>query len=96
MDRPIEFEILTNEERRYFGLEPIRAEWERFEVKPGFWVYFEGDVIRKTIALGTLSGEKYKNFLDYDENDNEIHTRERKVVLARTPVSYTHLTLPTT
>lgn len=84
MDRPIEFEILTNEERRYFGLEPIRAEWERFEVKPGFWVYFEGDVIRKTIFLGTLPGEKYKDFLEYAENDNEIYTRERRVVLART------------
>lgn len=80
----IENPVLTNEERRYFGLEPILPGWECFEIKPGFSVYFDGDVIRKTISFRTLSGAGYENFLDYIENDNEVQTRGRQIVLPRT------------
>lgn len=69
-----EKEVLTNEERRYFGLEPILEDWERFTIKPGYAVYFDGDVIRKIISMSTYSGEGWENFLDYNETDNEIHT----------------------
>lgn len=79
-----EKEVLTNEERRYFGLEPILEDWERFTIKPGYAVYFDGDVIRKIISMSTYSGEGWENFLDYNETDNEIHTRDRSVVLPRT------------
>lgn len=80
----IEYKVLTNEERRYFGLEPLLPGWERLEIKPGFSVYFDGDVIRKTISFRTLSGMGYENFLEYNESDNEIQTRERRMVLPRT------------
>lgn len=79
-----EKEVLTNEERRYFGLEPILPDWERFTIKPGYVVYFDGDVIRKIISMCTFSGKGWENFFDYIETDNEIHTRERQVVLPRT------------
>jgi hypothetical protein len=80
----IEKTILTNEERLYFGLEPILPEWERVEIKNGYVVYFDGNIIRKTISYSTLSGEEYKNYLDYLESDNEIITRNRETVLPRT------------
>lgn len=79
-----EKEVLTNEERRYFGLEPILPDWERFPIKPGYTVYFDGDVIRKTISICTSSAEGWEKFLGYIETDNEIHTRDRSVVLPRT------------
>lgn len=84
MKEMIEKSVLTNEERRYFGLEPIHSSWERYEVKEGFIVYFDGDVIRKTISGNTLSGPGLENYLEYTESDNEIYTRERSVVLPRT------------
>ncbi|NLW70736.1 MAG: hypothetical protein GX061_06620 [Eubacteriaceae bacterium] len=80
MKELIEHYILTNEERKYFGLEPILPQWERHEVKEGFIVYFDGDVIRKTISVNTLLGADY----EYMESDNEIYTREHNVVLPRT------------
>lgn len=58
-----EKEVLTNEERRYFGLEPILPDWERFIIKPGYTVYFDGDVIRKIISMSTYSGGGWENFL---------------------------------
>lgn len=79
-----EREVLNNEERRYFGLEPILPDWERFTIKPGYMVYFDGDVIRKIISMSTSCSEGWENFLDYIETDNEIHTRERQTVLPRT------------
>lgn len=79
-----EKEVLTNEERRYFGLEPILPDWERYIIKPGYTVYFDGDVIRKIISMSTYSSGGWENFLSYIETDNEIHTRDRQVVLPRT------------
>lgn len=80
----IENQVLTNQERRYFGLEPILQAWQRFEIKPGFFVYFEEDTIRKTISWRTVSGAGYEDFLEYIESDNEIQTRGRQMVLPRT------------
>lgn len=84
MGEPFENNVLTNEERRYFGLDPILPKWERFEVKPGFIAYFDGDTIRKTVSFRTAPDAENENFLDYHETDNEIHTRGRQVVLPRT------------
>jgi hypothetical protein len=71
--------ILTNDERRYFGLDPIGADWERVEIKPGFDVYFDGDVIRKTIPY-RMDAEMTR----YAEYDVNIQTRDRLAVLPQT------------
>lgn len=84
MKQEIANKVLSNEERKYFGLEPILPDWDCVEIKNGYYAFFDGDVIRKTISIGTLSGEGFENYLDYGEQDNEIQTRDRAVVLPRT------------
>lgn len=84
MEQQIAYKVLNNEERKYFGLEPILPDWDCVEIKNGYYAFFDGDVIRKTISIGTLSGEGFENYLDYGEQDNEIQTRNREIVLPRT------------
>ncbi|MCL2671650.1 MAG: immunity 26/phosphotriesterase HocA family protein [Clostridiales bacterium] len=84
MKQPIEKIILTNEERRYFGLNPIESTWDRVEIKESFAVYFDGDMIRKTISCQTRSDAGYENYLQYTETDNQVQTRGRNIVLPRT------------
>jgi hypothetical protein len=81
----IELEILTDTERPYFGLDPIAPEWERVEIKDGFAVYFDNNVIRKTVYWWKSSNNE--NYIDYLETDNEIQTRDRLVVLPRTAIA---------
>lgn len=66
---------LTNEIRHYVGLEPLKEHWEQAELRKGFWVCFDGEVIRKRISVSNAS---------YTEADVEILTRERQFVLPKT------------
>ena len=44
--------ILTNEQRKYLGLNPIEEHWEVMDIK-GTLYYFDGDVIKKrNIGIG--------------------------------------------
>ncbi|MDR0441026.1 MAG: immunity 26/phosphotriesterase HocA family protein [Candidatus Accumulibacter sp.] len=71
--------ILTNDERLFFGLDPIGEDWERVEIKPEFVVYFDGDAIRKKISF-----RSEPDYVEYHESDMNIKTRERSVVLPQT------------
>lgn len=71
--------ILTNSERKYFGLNPIEESWERVDIKETYTVYFDGDCIRKTISFSDAD-----NRIDYQEKDTLIHTKNRQIVLPRT------------
>jgi hypothetical protein len=75
-----EQQVLTNDERAYFGLDRIRPDWERIAIQPDFSVYFDRNVIRKTVALRRPQGEGYENFIEYIESDCEIRTRDRQFV----------------
>ncbi len=59
---------LSNELRPYFGLQPLEDSWEFMELRAGYWVVLDGDVIRKCIA-------SYDHA--YSENDVQIVTRDR-------------------
>lgn len=41
--------LLTNEQRKYVGLEPIEEHWEAMDIK-GTLYFFDGDIIRKEIT----------------------------------------------
>lgn len=41
MSNLIEFKVLSNYERRYFGLDETDPTWERYEIKSGYIVYFD-------------------------------------------------------
>lgn len=72
-------DVLNNEHRRYFGLDPIDPKWDEVEIKPGFVVFFEKNTIKKTISLFN------KEFLfEYDENDTALLTKNREIVLPKT------------
>lgn len=71
---------LTNDQRKYFGLDPIAPTWERVILqgdrhRPDTILYFDGDVIKRQI----ISTEKEYKELHFDEA-----TRHREVLLPKT------------
>ena len=46
----MEFE-LTNEQRRYLGLEIVPKSWDKFQITDEVYVYFDGNTIRKKISV---------------------------------------------
>lgn len=66
---------ISNEVRPYVGLEVTQPYWDLVEIKQGYYVYFDGDVIRKRISCLPLS---------YSEEDVEVGTRDRAIVLPKT------------
>ena len=64
---------LTNEQRIYFGLEPINPDWAKVPLKgdtyrPDSIIYFDGDIIKKHIVT---TNEKY------EEKQYNDHAREQ-------------------
>lgn len=94
-DQDFRYRVLNNEERVYFALNPIENHWDEVIIKDNFVVYYDGNVIKKTIEVGT-SG----NDFSYFENDADLCTRERKILLPRTAkgkeknITYTSVTAP--
>lgn len=59
---------LTNSLRPYFGLHPVEEHWETIEIRDVFFIYIDGDIIRKRISVSEQT---------YQESDVEIATRNR-------------------
>ncbi|HNU59788.1 MAG TPA: immunity 26/phosphotriesterase HocA family protein [Aquaticitalea sp.] len=71
---------LTNEQRNYFGLDPIEKHWDRVTFnndtyRPGSVLYFDKDTIKRHI----ISTEK-----EYSERHYDELTRDRAVLLPKT------------
>ncbi|KAF6570542.1 immunity 26/phosphotriesterase HocA family protein [Paenibacillus polymyxa] len=66
---------LTNALRPYFGLETLEEHWDVVEIKEGYFICMDGDVIRKRISSKEDA---------YGEADVEIFTRDRAFVLPKT------------
>lgn len=71
---------LTNEQRRYFGLDPIENHWDRVIFKgdtyrPESVLYFDKDTIKRHI----VSTEK-----GYSEKHYDVQTRDRAILLPKT------------
>ncbi len=71
---------LDNNQRKYFGLDPVQDSWDRVSFKgdnyrPGSILYFEGDVIKKHV----ISTEKIYNEVQYNEQ-----TENRNWILPKT------------
>ncbi|SEG71829.1 immunity 26/phosphotriesterase HocA family protein [Sphingobacterium lactis] len=69
---------LTNQQRKYFGIEPIQPSWDKAILEDKFQstiLYFEGNVIKRQI----LSTDKYYKELQFDEQTND-----RKILLPKT------------
>ncbi|UBB18381.1 immunity 26/phosphotriesterase HocA family protein [Comamonas odontotermitis] len=73
MEKP--FFELTNEQRRYLGLDPIEKGWELVKLFDSY-VYFDGDIIRKEI---TSSENSYT-----ERNLKETTTENRTILLPKT------------
>lgn len=72
--------MLTNEQRRYLGLEPVEAHWEVMDIK-GTLYYFDGDIIKKEIITSDRREENFR----YRESELYVETAEnRKLVLPKT------------
>lgn len=70
---------ITNKQRNFFGLEPILDTWDVVEIRKGYWIYFEGNIIKKIINI-----ECFRNISSYQEEDHNIETVERKQVIPKT------------
>lgn len=66
---------LTNALRPYFGLEVLEEHWDVIEIKDGYFICMDGDVIRKRISFTEDT---------YGETDVEILTRDQAFVLPKT------------
>lgn len=66
---------LTNEQRKYFGLEPVQPHWEIMQISDVFY-YFDGDKIVKEI--GSKENFYYECELDV------MTTQNRTIVLPKT------------
>ena len=79
---------LTNSLRPYFGLHPVEEHWDTIEIRDGYFIYIDGDIIRKRISVSEQA---------YQESDVEIATRNREVILPQTArgkekkMNYTHI-----
>ena len=72
--------ILTNEQRKYLGLNPIEDHWEVMDIK-GTLYYFDGNIIKKEISVSNSESEAFY----YKENELTIETAEnRTIVLPKT------------
>jgi hypothetical protein len=69
---------LSNEHRKYFGLNPLEDHWEKVELEKGMFLYFKGDTIKKIIKLYP------SGVVNYLEIDNEVHTQNREMILPKT------------
>ena len=57
---------LTNDQRKCFGLMPVRDHWERIIAKPGLYdtfetyLYLDGDTVVKCVLSGDLMYSEYE------------------------------------
>lgn len=65
--------MLTNEQRRYLGLEPVEAHWEVMDIK-GTLYYFDGNIIKKEIITSDCREENFR----YRESELYVETAEDK------------------
>ena len=71
---------LTNEQRKYFGLNPIEETWERVQWLTTSYIFFDGDVIRKIIHYAP-----HPNFhTGYIERDYDLQTHNREFIKPKT------------
>ena len=83
---------LTNEERRYLGLESIDPEWDTsvYHSKTNFWytrvtAFFDGNTIVKVISESKrILEDGTENHNSYTEYDTNLTTSDRKQLLPLT------------
>lgn len=66
---------LTNEQRRYLGLEIVPSSWEKVKINNETFVYFDGNIIRKKISV---------NEVTYEEIELNEETENRTILLPKT------------
>lgn len=83
--------VITNEERRYLGLNPIEAEWEvsQFYSKTNLWhkrttVFWCKDTIKKIIYESKRVSRERITYESIMESDEEILSENREWLLPRT------------
>ena len=65
---------LTNDQRKYFGLQLVRSDWEKVQLSDIIVAYFDQNQIVKVLNYGW----------GYQEYDTTIDTIERKILLPKT------------
>lgn len=66
---------LTNEQRRYLGLEIVPSSWDKVKINNNTFVYFDENTIKKKISV---------NDLTYEEIELKEETLDREILLPKT------------
>ena len=98
-----EFDDFDNEAEKFLGGETEETEFIGFRLKQGVYGQRQADVqmCRIKLPMGGVTPEQLEMFADVVEqyaplNKGHITTRQNIQIHHIPPVSYTHLTLPTT
>ncbi|RZJ51619.1 MAG: hypothetical protein EOO19_00035 [Chryseobacterium sp.] len=81
---------LKNEQRIYFGLNPVNKNWDRVEFPKGLVCYFSDNIIEKVIIFSQ------KNPNNYTEFDTKIPTNNRTKLIPKTEKGKEKTITPTT
>ena len=80
---------LNNAQRRYFGLNAVKTDWEVVELNGVAEIYFCNDIVKKIIYW-----DNNTKHVGYQEYDYEVETDSRKYIISKTKKSNTKLSLP--
>lgn len=67
---------LTNEQRKYFGLDPVPSHWDCTALRNNVWIYFDHDHVKKVIQCRASDC--------YIERDYDLKTNQRRTLLPKT------------
>ena len=71
---------LTNEQREYFGLNPVESDWDRVQWLDTSYIFYDGNIIRKIIHY-----DPHPNFhTGYVERDYDLQTENREFIKPKT------------
>jgi len=72
---------LTNEQRKYFGLNPVKETWERVQWLDTSYIFFDGNTIRKIVHYAPIHPKYPAGYL---ECDYDLPTENREYIPPKT------------
>lgn len=71
---------LTNEQRKCMGIPEVMSDWELVCLEPGFYCYYQGEIIRKLILVQKEDAQKRQK-ATYREYNVTAMTKENRTIL---------------
>ncbi len=69
--------MLTNEQRKYVGLDPLERHWEPIQMRDSYY-YFDGDIIKRAITLDEKQYQEYELYEQTAENKTIVLPKTKR------------------